>query len=160
MAGMTMGRLAKFAQLPGAEKIALVEAAILVVTAWLLTRLAPYAWWTRLLGPAREVGETGGPLEETQTSRIVGWAVETAARQLPFKVVCLPQAMAGKWMLARRKVASTLCIGVRKTPPQDGAEMHAWLAVAGGSGDEGSGGGDYRIIARFGPSGGPHHETA
>ena len=56
----------------------------------------------------------------------VGWAVEAAARRVPWRAVCLPQAIAAKLMLRRRRVASTLYLGIesdtRLTP-------HAWLQV-------------------------------
>ncbi|MDH3742992.1 MAG: lasso peptide biosynthesis B2 protein, partial [Hyphomicrobiales bacterium] len=89
----------------------------------------------------------GTPISET-----VNWAVRTAARQYPWQVVCLPQAIAGRWMLARRHVDSTLCIGVRsaRTPGGQGAQMHAWLAIEDWMSQEGGAGNDYRIIARFG----------
>lgn len=154
---MKFGKAAKFSQLPITRQLALMEALVLLVVAWLLTRVSPYSWWARSLGPAGGVRESSAPVNETEKSQIVCWAVETAVRQLPWKIVCLPQAMAGKWMLARRKVDSTLCIGVRKPPApvSSGAEMHAWLAVGNGAPAKGEVVDDYRIIARFGSVGGP-----
>jgi len=60
----------------------------------------------------------------------VRFAVITAARNVPWNAVCLPQAIAGKLMLARRGYASTLHLGVARTPA-GGLLAHAWLEVDG-----------------------------
>ncbi len=60
----------------------------------------------------------------------IGWAVTRAARHVPFKAVCLPQAMAARIMLRRRGVDSVLHFGARigQDKPID---AHAWLDAAG-----------------------------
>jgi hypothetical protein len=60
----------------------------------------------------------------------VSWAVTRAARYMPFKALCLAQAMAAHRMLRRRHVASVMHIGAAKgqTKPID---AHAWLDAAG-----------------------------
>jgi len=35
----------------------------------------------------------------------VAWAVQAVVRHVPLGFVCLPQAMAAKWMLRRRRLA-------------------------------------------------------
>jgi hypothetical protein len=61
-------------------------------------------------------------------AREVGWAVTRAARYVPFRAVCLPQAIAAQAMLRRRGVASVMHFGVatHKNAPMD---AHAWLDV-------------------------------
>jgi hypothetical protein len=56
--------------------------------------------------------------------------VTRGALYVPFKAVCLPQAMAARIMLGRRGVASALHFGAAKgeTKPLD---AHAWLDAAG-----------------------------
>ena len=56
--------------------------------------------------------------------------MKRAARHVPFKAVCLPQAMAGKMMLRRRGVVSVLSFGLAVDQAGD-FEGHAWLAAAG-----------------------------
>ncbi len=56
----------------------------------------------------------------------VKWAVETAARVLPWKPVCLPQAVAATVMLKRRHIPSTLYLGV---DPSRALDAHAWVRV-------------------------------
>jgi hypothetical protein len=60
----------------------------------------------------------------------VGWAVTRAARYVPFRAVCLPQAIAAKAMLDRRHIANVMHFGVatRADGPMD---AHAWLDAGG-----------------------------
>lgn len=59
----------------------------------------------------------------------VGRATVTAARHVPWKAVCLPQALAARALLARRGVVSRVYFGVAR----DGGVLsaHAWLEVDG-----------------------------
>lgn len=66
------------------------------------------------------------PPEQLQVAGKVGWAVETAARHLPWRAVCLPQAVTAKTMLRRRGIDSTLYLGVSR---EEGLKAHAWLRV-------------------------------
>jgi hypothetical protein len=56
--------------------------------------------------------------------------VALAARNVPFRTVCLPQAMAARAMLERRGIASVMHFGAGfgKVKPID---AHAWLDAAG-----------------------------
>ncbi|NCX93924.1 MAG: lasso peptide biosynthesis B2 protein [Gammaproteobacteria bacterium] len=50
------------------------------------------------------------------------------AKFLPWKSVCLDQAMAAQWILSRRSVPSTLYLGMRKsTQKKEGYDAHAWV---------------------------------
>jgi Transglutaminase-like superfamily len=60
----------------------------------------------------------------------IGWAVTRSARYVPFKAVCLPQAMAARVMLKRRGVASVLHFGAAKAKDKP-LDAHAWLDAAG-----------------------------
>jgi hypothetical protein len=79
--------------------------------------------------------ELGSPQAETlrqipETHRAlaskISWAVQTGARYSPLRLVCLPQAMAANTMLSRRKIDSTLYLGV-KLDQADALTAHAWL---------------------------------
>ena len=65
-------------------------------------------------------------------ARDIGWAVRRMAGYVPFRSVCLQQALAGKAMLRRRGIASALHLGVA-TGASRGVAMkaHAWLDAAG-----------------------------
>ena len=56
----------------------------------------------------------------------ISWAVETGARYVPLRLVCLPQAMAANFMLGRRAIDSTLYLGVR-IDQAAAFSAHAWL---------------------------------
>ena len=115
-----------------------------LLLAWLLTRLLPVRWWLRLFRtgaePFREAEparcEATGPSVTRKVGRIVGKVV----RYLPFRMRCLPQAMAAQWMLRRRGVPSVLVFGVRRSADADRRlEYHAWLTADEGcvvGGDE------------------------
>ena len=64
--------------------------------------------------------------------RRVARIVRRVAHHVPFRAVCLPQAMAAQWMLRRRGVRSRLVFGARRgMAPERMLEFHAWLIVAG-----------------------------
>ena len=57
------------------------------------------------------------------------WAVDTAANLLPFDLLCLPRALATKYLL-RKVPALTLEIGVEVNPAKQ-FEAHAWVEKNG-----------------------------
>lgn len=71
-----------------------------------------------------------GTEQQVDLAEKIGWAVTRAARNIPFKAVCLPQAMAARVMLKRRGLASVVHFGATRS---DGKafEAHAWLDAAG-----------------------------
>lgn len=74
----------------------------------------------------------GAPAGEDQarTAKAVGWAVRTAAPWMPFRSVCLQQAMAAHAMLKRRGIASAMHFGAGKSAEKP-IDAHAWLDAAG-----------------------------
>jgi hypothetical protein len=68
--------------------------------------------------------------EQAQFAEEIGWAVTRAARYVPFKAACLPQAVAARITLRRRGVASVLHFGVGKGQDKP-LDAHAWLDAAG-----------------------------
>ncbi len=71
-----------------------------------------------------------GSAQDAKLAEDIGWAVVRAARHVPFKAVCLPQAMAARIMLRRRGVASVLHFGAAKGRERP-IDAHAWLDAAG-----------------------------
>ena len=78
---------------------------------------------------AVQKASTPGP-NSAGLARAVGWAVTRSARYVPFKAVCLPQAMAARIMLKRRGVASVMHFGAAKSK-DEALDAHAWLDAAG-----------------------------
>lgn len=117
-------RLAQLVRLSPPDRALLVEAVARLCAASLMLRVLRFSRLAPRLGrhmaesPAAEDRITaGGALR-------IRWAVETAARHLPWKPACLPQAVAAQWMLRRRGIASTLYLGI---DPASGYDAHAWV---------------------------------
>ena len=121
-----MSRLRKFLALPHADRGCLIEAGIWLGIARLAILVLPFRWIARGLGKqmARSPEEAGAA--PTELLDRISWAVATASRHLPWDCLCLAQAMAGKAMLKRHGVPSTLYLGLAKS---DEAQIraHAWL---------------------------------
>ncbi len=121
-----MSRLAKFLRHDWAGRGLLLEALAWLVWAKLLLLVVPFRWIAPRLG--RPMTESAASLTEPGSllaSRI-SWAVQSVAANVPLGLVCLPQAMAAKWMLRRRHLASTLYLGVAR-PDEAKFTAHAWL---------------------------------
>lgn len=120
-------KLSAMRAMSGAERRFVAEAVIFLAISRLLIVLMP----VRRLGPLL----ASGPRHSAHDAdRTLHWnirrAVMRAARHVPWNAVCLPQAMAAKFMLGRRGCASTLHLGVGRTATGDLAG-HAWLEVGG-----------------------------
>jgi hypothetical protein len=119
-------RLIQFARLPSADRLLLAEATVALSVAGLRLSVTSFARIAAGLG--RHMDESADAVDAAalkQAAR-VRWAVETVARHLPWKPVCLPQALAAKRMLRRRGIASTLYLGV---DPAKQLDAHAWVRV-------------------------------
>jgi hypothetical protein len=121
-----MTRLRRFAGLPAGHRILLAEAMLLLALAEIASRRRSGARLTRLLGrPGAHAPDTL-TADENRSAVEVGWAVAAAARHLPWRTVCLPQALAARWLLQRRKVRSTLYLGIASAQAR---AAHAWVCV-------------------------------
>jgi len=129
--------LLRFGQIDNSRRALLPEA----VTYLLVTRLAlifvPFprlaCWLGSFVPPTDPRAASAGTEPDSEAARLaqeISWAVTRAARYVPFKAVCLPQAMAARVMLKRRGVKSVMHFGAAKgtLKPHD---AHAWLNAAG-----------------------------
>ena len=116
-------RALKFLRLPVGSKVLLLEAWITLGLSRGMVLTLPFRWIAP--GLRRRLPESGQTYGQAQ-ARAVGWALRVASQYTPWKSNCLAQAIAGKRMLHRRKLSSTLVLGVRKGE-QDELEAHAWL---------------------------------
>ncbi|MDQ3517885.1 MAG: lasso peptide biosynthesis B2 protein [Gemmatimonadota bacterium] len=136
--GSMIKQLVQFIRLPGPERWDLLEAVALCTLASVLLRVLRFRQLAPRLG--RLMAESPGQHDSAalkQAAR-VHRAIATAARHLPWKPVCLPQAVTAQWMLRRRGIPSTLYLG---TDPARGYDAHAWVRagsviVTGGPGQE------------------------
>lgn len=116
-----------------AHRLRVLEAAVALTLSSAMLKALPFRLVARLAGSAAEA-LPAGTRTAAPAARAIGHAVEATARRLPWKPVCLPQALAANLMLRRRGQLSRLCLGVRR----DGATLaaHAWL-LAGADGGGG-----------------------
>ena len=127
--------LRRFRQVGPNRRALVAEAVLCLLAARLALAFVPFPRLARHLGrfvPPEEArrlaGEPSPP--DAQLAADIGWAVTRAARYVPFKAVCLPQAMAARVMLRRRGVASTMHFGAARGEAKP-FDAHAWLDAAG-----------------------------
>ncbi|GGM80631.1 hypothetical protein GCM10010967_10580 [Dyadobacter beijingensis] len=119
--------IGKWRTLSGPEKWIFLRAVWSLL--WIKTGLAllPFAifrkWYHWLSRPSH--------LKETPPDQmtLTVWAVDTAANLLPFELLCLPRALATKYLL-RNSPALTLEIGIEINPAKQ-FEAHAWVEQHG-----------------------------
>jgi hypothetical protein len=126
--------LRRFGRLSNRERLLLGEAVIWLMGARLALTAVPFARLAAWFGTLRKPGEAGTPESgmppDNAVARDVGWAVTRAARYVPFRAVCLPQAIAAKAMLNRRRIANVMHFGVARKVDER-LQAHAWLDAAG-----------------------------
>ncbi|MGD2087436.1 MAG: lasso peptide biosynthesis B2 protein [Candidatus Aminicenantes bacterium] len=120
--------LKKFWQLPPGEKVLFWEALYRLLWARLAILIFPFRKIAPRLG--EHMKET--PKEEqpqyTRTLMQIAQALRRAGRYTPWESACLVQSIAGKMMLKRRKIPSTLYLGVTKEKKEKKKlKAHAWL---------------------------------
>jgi len=109
-------------RLSGPRKRLLAEAVVALGAASAAVRLMPFKRAVRL---------GSRPLGENETGRLTGdasWAVETAARYVPWRTVCFQKGIALQWMLRRRGVDARLHYGVGRDEAGD-LRAHVWVAA-------------------------------
>jgi hypothetical protein len=144
-------RWRKWRRRPWRDRYVLVEAmawlglARVAVLTLSFKRIAPY------LGARMALAREELPDQWAEEARRVGWAIRAAAPHTPWKSNCLAQGIAGKVMLRRRRIPSTLYLGMAKG--QMTAEPlvgHAWLRCAARVITGPAGHKRFTVIATFG----------
>jgi len=139
-------RVRLFAALPARLRLAIVEATVLLALSRLAVRLLSFQSIERAYGT--RLAESPEVLEahDLPSVQTVARALKIVSPNTVWTSNCLPQATAGKLMLRRRGVPSTLYVGAAFRPVNDDVgersnelHAHAWLragriAVAGGNG--------------------------
>jgi len=104
----------------------LAEAVVWLCLARLAILLLPFRLIAPQLGTHRYETPVTDSLQTGTRVLMIAGAMQRASRHLPWKCTCLVQALAGKVMLRRRGLPSTLYLGVAKNG--DGNLCaHAWL---------------------------------
>ena len=137
----TVLKARRFLRLTGRKKAILAEAVLGLLLARAALVLTPFprlaARWGAFRPPSDWAprGDVGEQASGRAEAADVAWAVARAARYAPFRAVCLPQAMAARWMLQRRGVASVMHFGAAREGGTFGVDVsprgHAWVDAAG-----------------------------
>jgi hypothetical protein len=144
--------IAAFARAPSRRKALALEAVLALVHARAVT-LLPARVYTR------GFGTIGNPPPEDSVcpdlAREIGGMVASVAEAMPFRAVCLQQALATSRMLRRRNLRATVCLGVtrdarRPEPESRSMAAHAWVEVGSQVVNGGAKLDSYAIVARFG----------
>ena len=117
-------RLGRLRRLPRSDRALLAEATLWLAAARAAVLVMPFKRLAPHLGEAMTETSIEELPAEGWPDRI-GWAVRIASKATPWKTPCLAEAIAAQRMLRRRRIPSTLYLGLAK----DGAVMtaHAWL---------------------------------
>ena len=121
-----MSKLGTFLELDSRDKIASIEAIVLVLVAKALIASVPPRRWRSRFGAVGE--RSHGTPRDVATVRRVRLAILRALNNVPGAPNCLPQALAARWMLDRRGIASSLFIGTQ-VDHHGTRRFHAWLKV-------------------------------
>jgi hypothetical protein len=122
----------KLRQLGCTEILLWLEAVFLLGVARFLVWALPFKYWVKLIGQPMSTSLVYDQVKMSNQARLrIAWAVKSAAYRVPWQAVCLPQAMAAKWMLGFRGQSSKLYLGVKSDPQNKGKlAAHAWLECA------------------------------
>ena len=144
-------RFLKFVRMPLAEKLLLGLCWLLLALSSVAVALLPFRLIAPILGRkavADRAPEALAPALSHRAHR-VRRAVNRAARLMPLRSDCLPQAFAASLMCRLLGLPSSAHIGVKPQAGEDGTTAHAWVLV----GDFWVAGGlsipDYREITCF-----------
>jgi len=118
----------KFLKLPLHEKGLLFEAFFSLIFAHLVILFVPFRRIAPRLGKHMKETPTALQSQPTEILQQIRQSIIRAIRFIPWESRCLVQGIAGKTMLKRRKIATTLYLGVaRYAKKEDELKAHAWL---------------------------------
>lgn len=106
-----------------------LETSLMLAVARFLIKFIPFRYWRWTLGDFENSvnGHVNTEVFNPVRAAYIGRWVRRTAQKMPFEAVCLPQAMACRWMLARRGLPSKVFIGAKKEKNKQDTLFHAWL---------------------------------
>ena len=147
-----MRKIIKFFKLNGQERKLLIEALYFLFVSQLMIKLVPFRKISKILGkPEKEeyiVAKKEDNPEVCRELEQISKIIRLAANGIFWDSKCLARAIAAKRLLKRRKISSTVFLGI-----VDGEEKkllaHAWISsggiiITGEKGIE-----NYRVITIF-----------
>jgi Transglutaminase-like superfamily len=127
--------LRRFGEVDRRRRALVIEAVVWLIVARLALIFVPFPRLARHLGTFMPPSDARAAATAADSGQVrlagdIGWAVTRSARYVPFRAVCLPQAMAARIMLKRRGIKSIMHFGAAKGHSKP-LEAHAWLDAAG-----------------------------
>ncbi|KAA0989420.1 lasso peptide biosynthesis B2 protein [Dyadobacter aurulentus] len=110
-------------KLPGPGKLTFVTAAVSLLLIRVGLAVLPFSMFRKVFHWLTQ-SNANKEMSKAEIDQAV-WAVDTAANLLPFELLCLPRALATKYLL-RKLAALTLEIGI-EINPNKAFEAHAWV---------------------------------
>lgn len=87
-------------------------------------------------------------LEDKKNIKFLRKKIIQLSKKFPFEMTCYPQAIAGKIILNRRNLKSTLYIGIKKNETGE-FEGHAWVRCSGLNVTGKQGYKDFKVITSY-----------
>jgi len=131
---VSIGALGKFFRLGRLRRRVLVGSALGITRARLEAKMIPFRRIVQSLALGDENERVGRetPFDELEA---VGWSTAVLSARIPWCRNCLAQAVAAKRYLNRKRIPSTLFLGVSTEATQGGSlkaiEAHAWIECDG-----------------------------
>jgi len=124
-----MTALLKNIRKPVVQAIWGAETILTLAVARFLIKFVPFRHWRWTLGVIDHAPNSITETDESKSARArsVGRWVRRTAKKMPFEAVCLPQAMACRWMLLRRGLPSEVFLGTKKDDETNDTAFHAWI---------------------------------
>ncbi len=121
--------LIKFFRLSLSERLLILEAAFLLGLARLAVIVLPFRWIARVLKRQNNICAVGETADQSVLliQRRVSWAIRRTGVYTPWRSNCLAKAIAGRFMLRRRRIPSTIYFGMAKDDAGQ-FQAHAWLS--------------------------------
>jgi hypothetical protein len=124
-----MSLVARWRALGAVRRALLLRALAMLCAASAEVRLRSFARIAARLGPMTPPPQPD-PAGDADRARQIRWAVDAAARRLPFECACLVRALAGRALCRAHGLAPVLHMGAERGQ-QGQPETHAWLTAAG-----------------------------
>lgn len=132
----------RYLELPRRRRSALLRAVTALALAKVAVAVLPFRMAIRFGSSAKK-----GRADMTAEDCV--WAIETAARNLPWQSKCIQKGLALQRLLRGHGVDAMLHYGARHGADGPGLEAHVWVSVAGGTVIGGEEAGGFAEIATF-----------
>jgi hypothetical protein len=115
----------RFIEISGRERVALLEAAIVLTVARVVLSIAGFVRVRRMLNRERAGANR---VDDASRAKTLAIAMQRAAAHLPIRTTCLDRALALWWLLGAHGIGGAVRVGVRGG---ERVEAHAWVEHAG-----------------------------